>query len=88
MVRGHLAVKVKVKLLAPFKFCDDTAEAELDMPRNSTVRDLVSLIAERSNIDKYGLDQVMILAGNKIVGCDDLIDKDMEAWVMLQPMGG
>ncbi|RKO67568.1 hypothetical protein [Desulfofundulus salinus] len=81
-------MKVKVKLLAPFKFCDDTAEVELDMPRNSTVRDLVSLIAERSNIDKYGRDQVMILAGNKIVGYEDLIDKDMEAWIMLQPMGG
>ncbi|NHM26107.1 MoaD/ThiS family protein [Desulfofundulus sp. TPOSR] len=81
-------MKVKVKLLAPFKFCDGTVESELEVPRNSTVRDLVTLIAERSNIDKYGRDQVMILAGNKIVGCDDLIDKDMEAWIMLQPMGG
>ncbi|GAW91034.1 hypothetical protein [Calderihabitans maritimus] len=81
-------MKVKVKLLAPFKFWNGIEQAELEIPRNSKASELVSLIAEKSNIDKYGRDQVMILAGDRIVGPNDLVPEGMEIWVMLQPMGG
>ncbi|MCG0278508.1 MAG: hypothetical protein L5656_08270 [Thermanaeromonas sp.] len=81
-------MRVKVRLLAPLVFSDGMEWAELDMPPKGRVEELIGLVAGKSNIGKYGQDQVMILIGDKIACPDDPLGENMEVRLMLRPMGG
>ena len=81
-------MRIKVRLLAPLIFSDGTDWVELDVPPNGRVEELIGVVAGRSNIDKYGQDQVMVLIGDKIAGPNDPLSENIEVRLMLRPMGG